>query len=79
MSLTEAAEAVLQFLEALQGQPARHDDPLLLAAVRMLGRSHSALSLHSPTVCSKPHSIVQHPGMYAGRQQALSCRERGAA
>lgn len=41
MSLTEAAEAVLQFLEALHGQPARHGDPLLLAAVRMLGRSHS--------------------------------------
>ncbi|KAK9844202.1 hypothetical protein WJX81_007879 [Elliptochloris bilobata] len=38
MSLAEAAEAVLQFLEALREQPARWSDPLLLAAVRVLGR-----------------------------------------
>lgn len=38
MSLAEVAEAVLQFLEALREQPARWGEPLLLAAVRVLGR-----------------------------------------
>jgi len=44
MSLAEAAEGVLQFLEALRGQPARWGDPLLPAAVRALGRSATRLA-----------------------------------
>lgn len=46
VSLAEAAEGVLQFLEALRSQPARWGDPLLPAAVRALGRSAARPACH---------------------------------
>lgn len=52
MSLAEVAEAVLQFLEALRQQPERWGEPLLLAAVRVLGRSAPWEAVTLPWVCT---------------------------
>jgi hypothetical protein len=74
-SLHESVEAVLQYLEAAQAAGSTTDDPMLLAAVRVVGRYLQAPSRAAKQSAGHCFSVPRNLMMWRAKNPLAGCLE----